>query len=102
MARVSEDDTEHDSSKPSDKAVTSSFNLGGLLGGLGGLIEKLGELAEAGEELSRSGELKDASGKIRGVYGINIKTGLGDRGQTELKVEPFGNVHRGPVDRPLG
>lgn len=102
MARVSEDDTEHDSSKLSDKAVTSSFSLGGLLGGLGGLIEKLGELAEAGEELSRSGELKDASGRIRGVYGINIKTGLGDRGQTELKVEPFGNVHRGPVDHPLG
>jgi hypothetical protein len=100
VARVSEDDTKHDSSKPSDKAVKSSFSLGGLLGGLGGLIEKLGELAEAGEELSRSGELKDASGKIRGVYGINVKTGLGDRGQTELKVEPFGNVRRGPVDRP--
>ena len=75
MARVSEDDTKQDSSKPSNKAAKGSFNLGGLLGGLGGLIEKLGELAEAGEELSRSGEFKDASGKIRGVYGINVKTG---------------------------
>ena len=102
VARVSEDQTRHDSSKPSDKVVKGSFGLGGLLGGLGGLIEKLGELADAGEELSRSGELKDAAGKIRGVYGINIKTGLGDRGQTELKVEPFGNVRRGPVDRPNG
>jgi len=44
----------------------------------------------------------DASGKLRGVYGINVKTALGDRGQTELKVEPFGNVRRGPVDRPQG
>ena len=103
MARVRKnDDTKQDPSKPSDKSVKSSFSLGGLLGGLGGLIEKLGELAEAGEELSRSGELKDASGKIRGVYGINIKTGLGDQGQTELKVEPFGNVRRGPADRPPG
>lgn len=102
MARVSEDDTKHDASKPSDKSITSSFSLGGLLGGLGGLIEKLGELAEAGEELSRSGELKDAGGKVRGVYGINVRTGLGEQGQTELKVEPFGNVRRGGGDRPLG
>ncbi len=102
VARVSEDDTKRDSSKPSDKVVKSSFSMGGLLGGLGGLIEKLGELAEAGEELSRSGELKDANGKIHGVYGINIRTGLGDQGQTELKVEPFGNVHRDHTDRPLG
>jgi len=102
MARVSEEKTKRDPSKPSDKCLKGAFGLGGLLGGLGGLIEKLGELAEAGEELSRSGELKDASGKIHGVYGINVKTALGDRGQTELKVEPFGNVRRGPVDRPQG
>ena len=69
---------------------------------MGGLIEKLGELAEAGEELSRSGELKDSSGKIRGVYGINVRTALGDHGQTELKVEPFGNVRRGGAETPPG
>jgi HSP20 family protein len=102
VARVSEDDTKRDPSKASDKVVKGSFSLGGLLGGLGGLIEKLGELAEAGEELSRSGDLKDSSGKIRGVYGINVKTGLGDRGQAELKVEPFGNVRRAHGERPLG
>ena len=102
MARVTEDNTKQDPSKPAEKVVKSSFSMGGLLGGLGGLIEKLGELAEAGEELSRSGELKDSSGGIRGVYGINIKTGLGDQGQTELKVEPFGNVRRDPADRPEG
>ncbi|MCG2684106.1 MAG: Hsp20/alpha crystallin family protein [Planctomycetales bacterium] len=102
MAQVSEDDTKQEPSKTKDNAVKSSFNLGGLLGGLGGLIEKLGELAEAGEELSRSGDFKDASGKVRGVYGINVKTGLGDRGQTELKVEPFGNVRRNMPDSPPG
>jgi HSP20 family protein len=102
VARVSEEDKKQNPSKPADKVVKSSFSMGGLLGGLGGLIDKLSELAEAGEELSRSGEFKDSSGEIRGVYGINVKTGLGDRGQTELKVEPFGSVRRGPVDRPLG
>jgi HSP20 family protein len=104
VARVSEDDTKQGSSKPSakDKVIKSTFNLGGLLGGLGGFIEKLGELAEAGEELSRSGEFKDASGKIHGVYGINVKTALGESGQTELKVEPFGNVRRSPADHPEG
>jgi HSP20 family protein len=102
MARVSEDDTKQGPSKSSDKSVKTSFNLGGLLGGLGGIIEKLGELAQAGEELSRSGEFKDDSGKIRGVYGINVKTALGESGQTELKVEPFGNVCRTSADRPEG
>jgi HSP20 family protein len=102
VAQVTEDDKKQDPSKPAEKIVKSSFSMGGLLGGLGGLIEKLGELAEAGEELSRSGEFKDASGGIRGVYGINVKTGLGDRGQTEFKVEPFGNVGRDSVDRPEG
>ena len=102
MARVSEDDTKQDSAKPSGKVVKNSFNLAGLLGGLGGFIEKLGELAEAGEQLSQSGEFQDARGKIRGVYGINVKTALGEGGQTELKVEPFGNVGRAAVDRPLG
>ncbi len=84
------------------KSSTDSFGLGGLLGGLSGLIDKLGELAEAGEELSRSGEFQNESGKIRGVYGINVRTALGDRGQTELKVEPFGNVRREESDKPLG
>jgi HSP20 family protein len=102
VARVHEDDTKQDSSKPSEKGFKASFSLGGLLGGLGGLIEKLGELAEAGEQLAQSGELKDASGKIRGVYGINVRTALGEHGQTELKIEPFGNVRRGAVDRPPG
>jgi HSP20 family protein len=83
-----------------DGDLKGSFSLGGLLGGLGGIMEKLGELAVAGEELSRSGELKDAGGKIHGVYGINVRTALGDSGQTELKIEPFGNVH-GAADRRL-
>jgi HSP20 family protein len=102
VARVGKNDKKQDSSKASDKTVKTAFNLGGLLGGLGGFIEKLGELAEAGEELSRSGAFQDASGKIRGVYGINVKTALGESGQTELKVEPFGNVRRETPDRPQG
>ena len=102
MARVGKVDKKQDSSKAPDKTVKTAFNLGGLFDGLGGIIEKLGELAEAGEELSRSGEFQDASGKIRGVYGINVKTALGEGGQTELKVEPFGNVRRGSADRPEG
>ena len=106
MARIQEHGAKRKQSKSSagngKNVANSSFSLGGLLGGLGGIIEKLGELAEAGEELSRSGELKDASGKIHGVYGINIKTGIGDRGQTELKVEPFGNVRRNVADQPPG
>ena len=94
VAKVDENETQQKPSSRSDKNVHGSFSLGGLLGGLGGLIEKLGELAEVGEELSRCGELTDKSGKVRGVYGINVRTALGEHGQTELKVEPFGNVRR--------
>ena len=95
MAKVQDDDKGRPGPDDSDspgKPTKIPFSLGGVLGGLGGLIEKLGELAEAGEKLSQSGEFKDASGKLRGVYGINVKTGLGERGEQELKVEPFGNV----------
>jgi HSP20 family protein len=102
VATATEDKEKQDPSKSAEKVVKSSFNIGGLLGGLSGLIEKLGELAEAGENLSRSGEFKDASGGIRGVYGINVRTGLGDQGQTELKVEPFGNVGRHSAYHPEG
>lgn len=95
MAKVQPDETKgRQSDEPDSPGKTTNlpFNLGGILEGLGGLVEKLGELAEAGEKLSRSGEFKDASGRLRGVYGIHVKTGLGERGQQELRVEPFGNV----------
>jgi len=83
-----------------EKVVKSSFSFGGVLGGLGGLVDKLTELAEAGEKLSKSGEFSDAAGKLRGVYGINVRTALGDRGQEELKIEPFGNVGTKTAERP--
>lgn len=65
--------------------------LSGLFGGLGTLLEKLGELAETGGEIKKSGEIRGSDGRLRGVFGFNIKVGLGDEG---LKVEPFGNVRK--------
>jgi HSP20 family protein len=105
VAKIQEDETRKRPSGDPDssgKAVKLPSHLGGILGGLGGLIEKLGELAEAGERLSRSGEFQDASGKLRGVYGIHVKTGLGDQGQQELQVEPFGNIRPPPRGYPAG
>ncbi len=79
--------------KKDTKKVEGSglLGLGGLLGGLSALIENLGELAEKGEALHKSGEIRSPDGKLRGVYGFNIKVGLGDEG---VKVEPFGNIRR--------
>jgi HSP20 family protein len=65
--------------------------LGGFFGGLGTLLEKLGELAETGGELHKSGEIRGTDDKLRGVFGVNIKVGLGDEG---LKIEPFGNLRK--------
>ncbi len=77
--------------KPSKPIQQGFLGLGGFLGGLATLLEKLGELAEKREELHKSGEFRDSQGKVRGVYGVSIRTGLGDQG---VKVEPFGNVRK--------
>jgi HSP20 family protein len=66
--------------------------FGGIFKGLADLIEKLGDLAEKGEHLKKSGEFQQKD--LKGVYGFSVKMGLGDKGDQEVKVEPFGNVRR--------
>jgi HSP20 family protein len=79
--------------------IDFGVGIGWFLGKLGGLVEKLGELAEKGEELSRSGEVEGLgrSGNLRGVYGFSVRSGLGEQGQREFKVEPFGNIRKTPA-----
>ena len=72
----------------------SDLGLGGLLGGLGSLIESIGDLAEKGKELRQSGEFTGPEGKVRGMYGFNVKVGIGGEGEKGVKIEPFGNVHQ--------
>jgi HSP20 family protein len=64
--------------------------VGGFLDGLSNLLGKLEELAEKGGELRKTGEFGGGESDLRGVYGFNIKVGLGEG----VKVEPFGNVHK--------
>ena len=45
-----------------------------------------------GEQLKKSGEFHQQD--VKGVYGFSVKVGLGDKGDQEIKVEPFGNVRR--------
>jgi HSP20 family protein len=73
----------------SDRGVGGG--LGGFLGGLTDLVEKLNELAETGKELSGKGEIPEMGKGLKGVYGFNVKVGLGD---DKLKVEPFGNIKK--------
>ncbi len=65
---------------------------GGVFKGLADLIGKLGDLAEKGEQLKKSGEFQQKD--LKGVYGFSVKMGLGDKGDQEIKVEPFGNVRQ--------
>ena len=67
-------------------------SFGGVFKGLADLIEKLGDLADKGQELKKSGEFQQKDWK--GVYGFSVKMGLGDKGDQEIKVEPFGNVRK--------
>lgn len=91
-------DTDRATEPDNNVDIDLGGKLGGLLGGLGSLVGKLSELAETGRSLSQSGEITglDPKGKARGVYGVSIKTGLGDQGQEEVKVEPFGNIRQRP------
>ena len=79
-----------------ERATGFDFHLGGFLGKLGNMMEKLADLAESGQNLSRTGEIQglDPQGKLRGVYGFSVKTNIGNCGQQEVKIEPFGNIHR--------
>jgi len=67
------------------------MGLGEFFNGLGSFIEKLGELSERGEELHKTGEIRGPDDKLRGIFGFNVKVGLGDEG---VKIEPFGNVRK--------
>ena len=66
--------------------------FGGVFKGLADLIEKLGDLADKGQQLKKSGEFQQKD--LKGVYGFSVEMGLGDKGDQEIKVEPFGNVRR--------
>lgn len=101
MAKVRKNRTgprQPDDSDHGENNLGAGFGLAGFLGKLGTAVEKLVDLAETGQGLSQSGELKglDPQGKLRGVYGFSVKTGIGNQGERELKIEPFGNVHREP------
>jgi HSP20 family protein len=74
------------------KKTEEGVGFGGVFKGLADLIEKLGDLADKGEKLKKSGEFQQKD--VKGVYGFSVKVGLGDRGDREVKVEPFGNVRR--------
>ncbi|MDO9532796.1 MAG: gas vesicle protein GvpH [Deltaproteobacteria bacterium] len=75
------------------KGSGEESGFGGVFKGLADLIEKLGDLADKGEALKQGeGELRHRD--VKGVYGFSVKVGLGDKGDKEVKVEPFGNVRR--------
>lgn len=63
----------------------------GILDGLLQIVERLSDLAQTGEQLKSSGTFGVPGEKLNGVYGFNVKVGIGDQG---VKVEPFGNVGR--------
>jgi len=85
--------------KKRDEAPEFDFGLGlgGVFKGLGSFIELLAEMAEKGENLAeRTGEIKGLREGMRGVYGFNVRMGLGGAPQ----VQQFGNVratNAGPV-----
>ncbi len=75
------------------------FGLGEIFKGIGNLIDLISDMVEEGEtEVTRTGEVR-GTGKLRdlkGVYGFNVKIGLGGT----PTIETFGNIKKtkeGPV-----
>ncbi|MFO8013183.1 MAG: Hsp20/alpha crystallin family protein [Phycisphaerae bacterium] len=78
------------SSNGKNETGSSGFEAaGGFLGGLADLVQKLGRLAETGRELRKEGEIRDPEGNVRGIFGYNVRVGIGGE---DVHVEPFGNV----------
>jgi len=81
-----------------EEGVRVDFGLGGLFKGIGNFIDLLSEMVEEDEEeVSRTGEFKvKGLDQARGVYGFNVRMGLGGT----PTVEHFGNIRatdEGPV-----
>lgn len=68
---------------------TPAADRGGFLSGLAEVLDKLSELAETGRSLSHSGEFTGAERELKGMYGFNVRVGIGGEPAT---VEPFGNI----------
>lgn len=56
------------------------FDLLGGLGKLGEVVERLQEVAERAENLQRSGKIEGRDGDVRGMWGVNMRIGLGEQG----------------------
>ncbi len=77
------------------KGPTGTAAIEEILKGLGQLVEKLGEIDKVGETLNHSGSLRGSDGKTRGIFGVQVKVGLGGQ---EIQLEPFGNLKPGVGD----
>jgi len=89
--------TQRQGRRKREEKAEFDLGLGGVFKGLGSFIELLTEMAEKGETLAqRSGEIEGLREGMRGVYGFNVRMGLGGTPQ----VQQFGNVRAtsaGPV-----
>lgn len=70
-----------------------------LTGGLAGILEQVGKLVEqaqaAGGTLHKEGSFGQSNTEgPRGVFGFSVKVGQGDREGQDVRVEPFGNLHK--------
>jgi HSP20 family protein len=82
--------TQRRTRRKSEPEAGAAVGLGGLFKGIGDFIDLLADMAEKGEKLrSRSGEIEGLPKGMKGVYGFNVRTGLGGTPQ----VQQFGNVH---------
>jgi len=81
----------------SEKKVQSSveFGFGGLLDGIQKLVETAAKLKDSGQ-ISQTGEfsIPGLGEKGKGIFGFSVRTLVGGEGQQEVKVQPFGNIHK--------
>lgn len=85
---------------------SGASGIADILKGLGDLVDRLSDIEQ--EVASRggadpganpganSGEFRSSDGRVRGIFGVNVKVGLGGR---ELRMEPFGHTSPSASER---
>jgi HSP20 family protein len=81
---------------------SGASGIADILKGLGDLVDRLSEIeeevaqrGEAGQvgeasQGGQTGEFRSSDGRLRGIFGVNVKVGLGGK---EIRMEPFGHTN---------
>jgi len=81
--------------KGEEAKASVGFGLGALFEGIQKLVETAGKLKDS-NGISQAGEFEipGLGEKGKGIFGFSIRPLAGGEGESTVKVQPFGNIHK--------